>query len=335
MKKSPTRRPSDGTAPTPAQGDRIELMQTFVRIVEAGTLTLAAAQLGVAQPTITRRLQTLEQSLGVRLLLRSNHATRLTEDGERCYERAKELLTTWAMFEADLRGAGDEPVGVLRVIAPQIFGQEKLIGPLTDYLVRYPHVNVEWLLHSGKSIHNFVADGIDCAIQVGEVNAPDLVCVKLAEVPRIVVAAPAMLKAAATFEHPSSLADLQWIALRNYYGNEVALKHIDSDETFRLPIVPRLTTDNLNALRSAVLRGLGIGIGSTWLLADDLAAGNLVPLCPQWRATPLPVYLVYPYARHYPARLRRFVDIMRTSVPAALAAVNDIDIQRTDARVDR
>ena len=120
--------------------DKIKAMQTFVRIVEAGSLSAAAAQLGTTQPTISRRLQTLERSLGLRLLQRSTHAMRLTVDGERCYERAKELLTNWAAFESDLRGASEEPDGILRVVVPHAFGQDRLIKPLADYLRRYPHI---------------------------------------------------------------------------------------------------------------------------------------------------------------------------------------------------
>src|SRR4051794_29229864 len=110
--------------------DRIALMQTFVRIVEAGSLSAAAAQMGATQPTVSRRLQALERSLGVRLLRRSTHAMKLTDDGERCFERAKELLANWEAFEAELRGTGDEPEGSLRVIAPHAFGQQQLVEPL-------------------------------------------------------------------------------------------------------------------------------------------------------------------------------------------------------------
>ncbi len=93
----------------PAPADRIELMQTFVRIVEAGSLSAAATQMGTTQPTVSRRLQALERSLGVRLLQRSTHAMKLTEDGERCFDRAKELIQSWGAFEAELRGVGDQP----------------------------------------------------------------------------------------------------------------------------------------------------------------------------------------------------------------------------------
>ena len=110
--------------------DRMALMQTFVRIVEAGSLSAAAAQLGTTQPTVSRRLQALERSLGLPLLQRSTHRMKLTEDGERCFERAKELLANLEAFDADMRGTGDQPEGTLRVVVPHAFGQQQLVGPL-------------------------------------------------------------------------------------------------------------------------------------------------------------------------------------------------------------
>ena len=80
-----------------------------------------------------------------------------------------------------------------------------------------------------------------------------------------------------------------------------------------------MSTDSLYALRSAAVQGLGVAIGSTWLMREDLAAGRLVQLTPQWQAPPLPVSLVYPYARFYPARLRCFMDVMRAQAPGVLA----------------
>lgn len=305
--------------PPPAAGassDRIELMQTFVHIVEAGNLSAAAERMGTSQPTVSRRLQALERSLGLRLLRRSTHEMKLTEDGERCFERAKELLTSWDAFEADLRGAGDEPEGTLRVVAPHAFGQQLLVGPLATYLRRHPRVNVEWLLHDRRP--DFIAEGVDCAIQVGEVSDPAVVAQKLSEVPRIVVAAPSVLAGQTTPSHASDLAALPWLALRTYYRTEILLTHSPSGETCRVPIRPRMSTDSLYALRSASVMGLGVCIGSSWLLGDDLARGRLVQLVPQWQAAPLPVYLSYPHARFYPAKLRRFIDVIRTALPAAL-----------------
>ena len=293
--------------------DRIELMQTLVRIVEAGSLSAAAAQLGTTQPTVSRRLQTLERMLGAKLLQRSTHAMQLTEEGQRCFAHAKELLVNWDAFEADLRGSTDVPEGTLRVVVPHAIGQQQLVGPLADYLQRHPRVAVEWLLHDRTP--DFIADGIDCAIHVGAVDDPSVVAVKLAEIPRIVVAAPAVLGGAELPAHAADLATLPWLALRTFYRNEITLRHADGTQR-RLALKPRMVTDSLYALRSAALLGLGVCVASSWAVADDVAQGRLQHLLPEWRAEPLPIYLVYPYAHFYPAKLRRFVDILR---PALIA----------------
>ena len=298
--------------------DRIELMQTFVRIVETGSLSAAAAQLGTTQPTISRRLQLLERSLGVRLLQRSTHAMKLTEEGERCFDRAKELLAGWAAFDAELRGMTEEPEGAMRIVVPHAFGQQQLVAPLAAYMRRFPKVNVEWLLHDKAP--DFIADGVDCAIHVGQVDDPAVVAIKLAEVPRIIVAAPSVLAGIEPPRHASDLARLPWLALHLFYRRDVSFTHTATGETCRLSLRPRMSTDSLYALRSAALEGLGACVASAWLLTDDLAAGRLVRLLPEWEASALPVYLVYPYARFYPAKLRRFIETMRDMMPAAVGA---------------
>jgi DNA-binding transcriptional LysR family regulator len=293
--------------------DRIGLMETFVRIVEAGSLSAAAAQLGTSQPTVSRRLQALERSLGLKLLQRSTHVMRLTADGARCFAHARTLLDTWQAMSADLRGARDVPEGHLRVLVPHAFGQAQLIAPLMAYLQRYPEVTVEWLLHDRRP--DFIAEGIDCAVQVGAVDDPAVVAVRLAEVPRIVVAAPALFLERPFPQHPDDLEALPWLALQTFYRNEVALVRQADGVTRRFAIRPRLSTDSLYALRSAILSGLGAGIVSAWMVNGDVEEGRLLHLAPEWGAPRLPVYLVYPYARFYPARLRMFLEAMREAVP--------------------
>src|SRR6202012_407969 len=109
----------------------------------------------------------------------------------------------------------------LRVIAPHAFGQQQLVAPLADYLARYPRVNVEWLLHDRRP--DFIAEGIDCAIQVGEVDDQAVVAIKLAEVPRIVVAAPALAALLPATQQPADLVRLPWLSMRPYYRTEVRL----------------------------------------------------------------------------------------------------------------
>ena len=296
--------------------DRIELFETFVRIVDAGSLSAAALQLGTTQPTISRRLRALEASLGLHLLQRSTHVMKLTEDGERCLALARGLLETWTALDTSLRGAAALPEGTLRVLAPHAFGQEQLIGPVADYLRQFPNVAIEWLLHDRRP--DFIAEGIDCAIQVGTVDDPSVVALKLGEVSRIVVAAPQVLAGRPPPTRPGDLAELPWMALRTFYRNEVTLSSPGDAQPVSFPIQPRFSTDSLYALRSAALRGVGACVSSQWLVAQEIAAGNLVHVLPGWAAAPLPVYLVYPHSRIYPPRLSRFIEAMRQQVPAAI-----------------
>jgi DNA-binding transcriptional LysR family regulator len=296
--------------------DRIELLETFVRIVEAGSFSAAAAQLATTQPTVSRRLQALERSLGVRLLRRSTHGIGLTEDGERCLDRARRLLSDWQEFESDLKGVGEEPSGSLRIVAPHALGQQQLIPALADYLRATPGVDIEWRLQDRRP--DFVAEGVDCAIHVGGVDDPGLVALRLSEIPRIVVAAPSLVDARNPPREPAELAALPWLALLSFYRNEVLLQRQGEPATARVAIRPRLGTDSLFALRSAALAGAGAALASAWIVADDVAQGRLVRLVPRWHGAPLPVHLVYPYARFQPARLRRFIDVMRRAMPTVV-----------------
>lgn len=287
-------------------------MWTFVRIVESGSLSAAATQLNTSQPTVSRRLQSLERMLGVKLILRTTHAMKLTDDGERCYEHAKRLIERWYALEDELRLAGDEPVGTLRVRAPHAFGQNQLIAPLTQFLQRYPHVNIDWMLNDRTP--DFISEDIDCAVQVGNVHDPAMVAILLAEVSRIVVAAPSLL-ARYPVNQLSDLSAIPWVALSTYYRNEVTLHHETDGRIERIDIQPRMATDGLNAVRMAAISGLGVAMVSAWIVADDVASGELVHVLPQWQAQPLPIYLVYPYSSYYPARLRKFLAMMRDVMP--------------------
>lgn len=303
--------------------DRLELLKTFVRIVESGSLSAAASQLNTTQPTISRRLKTLEHVFGVRLLHRSTHHLRLSEAGERCYAGAKQFLEQWSIFEADLTGIDREPEGLLRIIAPHAFGQDVLVEPLADFMRSHPKVTVEWLLHDDRGIRDFISEGIDCAIQVGEVLDPAMVRIRLAEIPRILIGSPKLFAERPLPQHPDDLKTLPWLALQTFYRTQITLRHVTGYPHLQQSITPIFSTDSLYALRSAAVKGLGIGIGSSWLMNQDIVAGRLVQLLPEWEADPLPVYLVYPYAKYYPAKLRRFIALMRENMPAIIRSATD------------
>lgn len=293
--------------------DRIELMRTFIRIVEAGSLSSAARQLETTQATVSRRLQSLESMLGSRLILRTTHAMKLTDDGERCYQHARQVVDAWLALEDEMSIADDRPVGVLRVRAPHAFGQQQLLGPLVSFLQRYPQLAVEWMLND-KTV-DFLSDNIDCAIRVGAEVDPATVSVLLAEVPRSLVVAPELLSRYPVLAIPQDLSRLPWVAISTFYQHEVELQHQEDSRELSFGIVPCLSTDSVYVARNTALAGLGAAIVSSWAVTEDIAAGRLIEPFPQWRASPLPVHLVYPWARYYPTRLRKFLDLMREVMP--------------------
>ncbi|WP_054178683.1 LysR family transcriptional regulator [Trabulsiella odontotermitis] len=292
--------------------DRVELMRTFIRIVEGGSLSAAARQLETTQATISRRLQSLETLLGAKLILRTTHAMKLTDDGERCYQHARNVIDAWLALEDDLQVAEDEPVGVLKVRAPHAFGQQQLLAPLVSFLHKYPRLSVEWMLND-KSV-DFLSDNIDCAIRVGAKVDPATVSVLLAEVPRSMVATPAFLARYPVITTPEQLSALPWIAISTFYQHDVTLQQM-TGENYTVDIVPRLSTDSIYVARSTALADTGVVVISSWMVEEDLRAGRLVEILPYWQAAPLPVHLVYPWARYYPTRLRRFLDLMREVMP--------------------
>ncbi len=300
--------------------DRLELIQSFVRIVEAGSISAAARLLGISQPTLSRRLKSLEHYLGLQLLQRSTHHLVLTPDGERSFEHFRTLLATWGAMESEIRGARDEPVGNLRVLAPHAFGQDRLIAPLAHYLARYPRMTLEWNLHDDRSLHDFIAEGIDCAIQVGNLRDVNLVARHLGDIPRILIAAPGFVPASMHLQHPQQLAELPWIALTTFYQNEMEFRHSVSGERVKIEFQARMRTDNLYAMRNAVRHGIGIAAGSSWVMQEDLAQGQLLQLLPDWQISSLPVSLIYPYAPFYPAKLRCFSQLMQQVLPQIFGA---------------
>jgi len=299
--------------------DRLALLQTFLRVAEAGSFSAAAQQLATTQPTVSRRVQMLESLLGARLVERSTRGLRLTEEGERCAAQAQDLIDGWQSLAEELDG-GDELAGTLRLRVPHAFGQSQLIDPLAAFLTRHPRVSVEWMLQD--QLPDFSRENVDCSLLVGEISQPNLIATQLAEVPRVLVAAPALAKKlpkGLDRKSPEEIAALlgaqPWLALLAFYRDGIDLTASKGEGRMHVSFRPRLGTDSLFALIESARRGLGLALVSQWAVMDDLAQGRLVRLLPDWCASPLPISLVYPSRRLQPARLRAFLQVMREVIP--------------------
>lgn len=291
--------------------DRLELMKTFIRIVDSKNLSAAAHSLNTTQPTISRRLMALEKSLGLKLIQRTTHQMQMTEEGRRFYHHAKEIIERWSLVESEMTGVKTLPKGILRVQVPQALGIGKFNDILMSYLKSYPDVDIDWVL--SDKVPDFISENLDCAIKVGNIDDPNLIAIKIFELPRIIVASQKLAKSLPKkISNPSELKELPWLSFTTHYLDSINLFHSKTDEKVNFQIHSRFSSDSLLAMRETALLGLGIGVFSKWIVEDDLQSGRLVQLCKDWQAASLPVYLIYPQSRLKPAKLQKFIELIQS-----------------------
>ncbi len=278
--------------------DRIGLLETFIRVAERGSLSAAARDLGVTQPSISRQFAALEQMMGTVLAHRTTHKLTLTSEGTALLAQARGLVAQWRELEESNR-AGSDLRGDIRAFAPTALGQGVLIKAATQFLIDHSGVSIDWRL-TDRPIR-FAEEGCDCWFRVGHVPDQSLVVREIGSIERLVVGHP---------ETPNrSLEDLPWVSLGPYEGERIAL--FDENGTERaFSVGPRLTVDNIFASLEAVRQGLGIAILPHWLVKDLLKSGELVAPAPEWRAASLPLRVALPPGTRRPDRLSRFVESM-------------------------
>lgn len=291
--------------------DRLELMKTFIKIVDSKNLSAAAVSLNTTQPTVSRRLKALEKILGLKLIQRTTHQMQMTEEGRRFYFHAKEIVERWTLVEAEMTGAKILPKGILRVQVPQALGIGKFNDVLSKYLHEYEDVDIDWTL-SDKT-PDFISENLDCAIKVGNIDDPNLIAIKIFELQRIVVASHQLISNPKKYSHPDDLKEFTWLAFKTHYLDSITLHNSKSNQKVTLDINPRFSTDSLFAMREVVQMGMGIGVLSKWVVEKDLKEGLFVQLCKDWQAMKLPVYLIYPQSKHRPAKLQKFIDLVKST----------------------
>lgn len=278
--------------------DRLALLETFVRIAERQSLSAAARDLDVSQPSVSRQLAALEARLRIVLVRRTTHDVTLTPDGLALLSDARRLLGEWEAIEDRYK---DEKAlkGVIRVIAPVALGQRLLVKAAAQFIKDHPDISIDWRLRD--DVIRFAEQGCDCWIKVGPIPDETLVLRELARVERLIVGTPECLA-----RHADMGVDaLPWLALGPFEGNRIEL--FDDAERLRsFSVTPILASDNIFAIYEAAMQGLGVAIMPRWFVASDLAAGNLVDAAPGLRAARLPVNLALAPGTKRPPRVERF-----------------------------
>jgi DNA-binding transcriptional LysR family regulator len=285
---------------------RPELLLVFTRVAELSSFTQAADSLGLPKASVSKSVKQLEEAVGTQLLRRNTRRVVLTHDGQACYDRCKDMLASFDDLQAMFR-QGQTLRGRLRVDMSLGMAHRVVLPRLPEFLALHPALEIE--LSSTDRRVDLVADGFDCVVRTGPLDASDLVARPLGVLVQHNLASPAYLAAHGV---PQTLDDLAQHRLVHYAtrlgvrspGFEVE----EGDGVRRIPMQGSVTVNNSEAYGAACLAGLGLIQAPTIALRPHVEAGELVEVLPQWRAPGLPVTLLYAHRRQLPARLRVFMD---------------------------
>ncbi|PZD73236.1 HTH-type transcriptional regulator DmlR [Acaryochloris thomasi RCC1774] len=292
--------------------DRLTLLETFVRIADAGSISAAARDLDLSQPSVSRQLAELESRFKSQLMRRTTHDLSLTTAGAELLADARQLLDEWEALEEKHLETEETLRGKLKVVVPVALGQLYLLDTVLQFQHQHPHIALSWQLEDQNI--RFAEVGCDCWIKIGSVPDESLIVEPLGQVERMAVATPELFEIYGRPKTPADLEKLPCVALEPFEGGHIPLTHAKGKTVTVSPPI-RMTTNNISAVRKATLAGLGLAILPRWLIEDELNKHQLVDLLPLWRAPKLTICVASLPGRHRPRRLQSFLDILKVTVP--------------------
>jgi DNA-binding transcriptional LysR family regulator len=285
--------------------DTLEAMSVFVRVVERGSFSAVARELGTTQPTISKQISALEQRLGGRLIARSTRQLSLADEGQRYYQQCRDILAAIDNAEHSFQTGREAVAGPLRVASSVSFGRLQLAPRLRGFLQVHPQVSVDLRL-SDQNV-DLLSEGVDVAIRIGELKDSNLIARQIGLTRRLTVASPAYLAQHPGPQTPEELAQHNCLLF-------TLLKQFDTwsfdDGRYSVQVRGNVHSNNSEAIREMVLSGLGISLSPSWLYREDIDAGRVVQIMPKHTPSSLPIYAVFPANRRQSARVRTFVDFL-------------------------
>ena len=287
--------------------NKLQAMEVFVQVVDAGSFTRAAETLQLPKATVSTLVQSLESSLSAKLLHRTTRLVTVTTDGAAFYERCVRILSDVRDAEESLSRTRLSPSGRLRVDVSTGLASEVLIPALPAFFERYPDIMLE--LGSTDRPVDLVEEGVDCAIRGGELWDTSLIARRVGVINFLTAAAPAYLERYGVPQHPR---DLERHRCVNYFSTKTG-KTYDWDfnrgnERIEIAMRGVLALNDSNVYVRAGLAGLGVIQMTDYQLLQHVAEGRMIQLLPDWTSDPLPVHIVYPQNRHLSAKVRVFVE---------------------------
>lgn len=284
----------------------LRALQAFVKVVQTGSFTAAAAALDSQKAHLSRVIGQLEKELGVRLLERTTRSQSLTEIGREFFERAVGILASVEDAQRTVQKAQGEPRGTLKLTCGVEFGMIAVSGWIDAYLERHPKVRVDADFTS--RVVDIVHEGFDLAIRVGPLPDSTLTARKLGALDYGLFAAPAYLARRGTPRNPDDLAAHDTLAFAGgrYQATWSLMR---DDQTRRVELQPRLKANNVFAVRDATIRGLGVAQLPLIVAQPAVKAGRLRAILREWSPASVPVHAVFPSALYLTPKVRSFIDL--------------------------
>jgi len=288
--------------------DQLSAMRTFVRVVETGNFTRAAAALSIPKTTVTNLVQALEAHLRTRLLNRTTRRVTVTTDGALYYERAIQILSELDELDGSLTNSQAQPSGRLRVEMAGAFADTLVIPSLCDFYLRYPQIQLD--IGVGDRLVDYLAENVDCALRGGTPTDQSLVTRKVGEIRLSCYAAPRYLEKFGMPQHPLDLTASHFCVgyLMVPSGKVFSMDFRRGDESH--DIEPRyvVSVNDSRTYVKAAIAGMGVAISAPYFVKEAVEKGELVPVLTDWQCESIPLNIVYPRTRHLSNKVRVFVD---------------------------
>ncbi len=289
--------------------DRIGDISLFLRVLDLGSISAAARSLDLSVAVASQRLKRLERDLDVRLLHRTTRQLHATAEGAALAEQGRARVEDLEALTSGLRQAGGEAAGTLRVTTSASFGRQYISALLPEFLARHPRIRLS--INLNDQLLDLVSSGFDLAIRIGALDDSSLVARRLADNRRVLCASPAYLREHGMPQSPEELANHECLLLVGSQGRQDVWRMRDRDGRDVVVRVRGRFESNLGeVLRDAAVSGLGIALHSTWHVCEDLRAGRLQVVLPDYPIAASGIYAVMPQRRLVPPRVRAFVDFL-------------------------
>jgi DNA-binding transcriptional LysR family regulator len=289
--------------------DRIGDLSLFLRVLDLGSISAAARSLDLSVAVASQRLKRLERELGVRLLHRTTRQLHATPEGATLAEQGRALVEDLEALTTGLRQAASEVSGTLRVTTSASFGRQYISPLLPEFLARHPRVKLS--INLNDQMLDLVSSGFDLAIRIGALDDSSLVARKLAPNRRALFASPDYLRRHGTPRTPDDLAKHECLLLVGSQGRQDMWRMRDRQgREIAVRVQGRFESNLGEVLRDATLAGLGITQHSTWHVCEDVRAGRLQVVLPDYPIDDTGIHAVMPQRRLVPPRVRAFVDFL-------------------------